>query len=631
MTLEEKILKINEPAIADIENVGLLPTDAADTIENFFEKFVKPRLAQEEVVRQWHEILMEYTDKKNWSELSCCVRFGNNGGEKQSAWGEKGYFKLRRGWLTKNKNDNFEYFFADNAFSAFVYKMALDGFCPSNVDEFRTIFQQHKFPYSFGFFIDNKKNEYKGVTITKGTNPGFLGNYKLSHIFDAGEHFNINGMDKGDALLSNEYYPIGHSDDFLDEPDLIRKMDIDDDMKKVIVAKFLRFVHPFNYFLTPTKKHHICGQPVYKKDIGEDPRMISYVRAYLKKTYPKEYDDFVKRIMWYEDPDAVSATGSERIDITYGLEINSKGEKSVVSGKSSTNVFSDFEDYAKKNGVKTPSAYSASIKRIMRELNLKSLDDLDRCKGEAIEYCSKKIDEEKLKSNKKIYNNIRSALKKYEQYLESYQSSISETENFLKALEDFMRTESKLSNAAIKIYCSRIKKLLEKEYSLADVYGGIEQIIQKYSKGGLLYDPDDHGNTKGALVYVEKMIKSPYIFYRAGWGSFVPKGEHTTGYCINANTLTIYKSIGFVNIGPVIKKIDADNMKELISILDEAAQKNLFAVSNTAISTVYGQINSYAYNYRLKSGNNCNGLFTDNPCAGLLQTRYQNLIDKITK
>ena len=87
MTLEEKILKINEPAIADIENVGLLPTDVADTIENFFEKFVKPRLAKEEVVRQWHEILMEYTDKKNWSELSCCVRFGNNGGEKQSAWG----------------------------------------------------------------------------------------------------------------------------------------------------------------------------------------------------------------------------------------------------------------------------------------------------------------------------------------------------------------------------------------------------------------------------------------------------------------------------------------------------------------------------------------------------------------
>jgi hypothetical protein len=111
----------------------------------------------------------------------------------------------------------------------------------------------------------------------------------------------------------------------------------------------------------------------------------------------------------------------------------------------------------------------------------------------------------------------------------------------------------------------------------------------------------------------------------------VPKDEHITGYCISGSSIEIYKSIGFVNVGSVINKINTEDMKALLSILDEAAQKNLFAVSNTAISTIHGFINSYEYSYRFASGINCDGLFIDDPSATLLQTRYQNLIDKITK
>ena len=325
MTLEEKISTIDSPSLESIADVGLLPSGDADTIENFFLKFIKPRLPNESVVKQWHNILMEYTEEKHWSELSCCIRFGNSGGKKKSSEGEAGYYKLRRGWLTQNTSDNFEYFFADNAFPAFVYKMALDKFCPASVDELREMFQKHKFPYGFGFMIDKTVNEHKGVVVDVARNPGFLGNYKLSHIFDAGEFFDIGGAKYGDASLTSKYYPIGHSDDYLKQSDRIRRMPISYDAKKVIVAKFLRFAHPFNYFLTPTKKHHICGEPVYKKDIGEDPRMISYVRWYLQNTYPKEYKEFLERIMWYGDPDGDESVGVEKIAITYGLSVNSKG------------------------------------------------------------------------------------------------------------------------------------------------------------------------------------------------------------------------------------------------------------------------------------------------------------------
>ena len=331
MTLKEKIQTIDIPSLESIKNVGLLPSGTEDTIEDFFFKFVKLRLPEEHIVKQWHAILMEYTEEENWPELSCCIRFGNNGGKKKSDEGETGYYKLRRGWVTKNTTDNFEYFFADNAFPAFIYKMALDNFCPKSADELREVFKNHQFPYSFGFMIDKKVNEHKCAIVDVAKNPGFLGNYKLSHVFDAGEFFDIRGTKCGDASLTVKYYPIGRSDDYLKQSDLIRRMPISEEAKRVIVAKFLRFAHPFNYFLTPTKKHHICGEPVYKNDIGEDPRMINYVRWYLKKTYPKEYKEFLERIMWYGDSNGDKAAGKFSIAIKYGLDIVSSGV-----GKAST-------------------------------------------------------------------------------------------------------------------------------------------------------------------------------------------------------------------------------------------------------------------------------------------------------
>ena len=83
MTLEEKMLTINAPSIAEIPNVGVLPTGTADTIEIFFTTFVKDRLPKSDVIKHWHKLLMEYT--RDLTRLSCCVRFGNNGTKKLSS------------------------------------------------------------------------------------------------------------------------------------------------------------------------------------------------------------------------------------------------------------------------------------------------------------------------------------------------------------------------------------------------------------------------------------------------------------------------------------------------------------------------------------------------------------------
>lgn len=313
MTLKEKIMTINIPPVEK------LPSGENETIDDFFELFIKNRLPEKEIIKKWHKLLMDYVS--DLTNLSCCVRYGNDGGKKLTKHGEKGYFKLRRGWLTKNIEDNFEYFYADNFFSSFIYKMAIDKFVPT-LEELSNAFKTHKFPYGFGFMIDEKVNEYKGVVVDTAVQPGFLGNYKLSHVFDSGDFFDIKGKLYSDKQLSELYFDIGHSNDFLKNDDKIRRMIIPDEAKKVIVAKFLRFAHPFNYFLTPVKKHHTCSIKVNKNDIGEDLLIINYVKQYLQKEYPKEYQEFLSKIMWYDHPDnSIIVTGKEYIGIKYGLDI----------------------------------------------------------------------------------------------------------------------------------------------------------------------------------------------------------------------------------------------------------------------------------------------------------------------
>lgn len=298
MNIEEKIQNITEPMIED--TIGLLPDKEYSSVDDFFKNFVKPKLPKKEVVIKWHNILMEYiADTK---ELSCAVRYGNSASKDKSLKGETEEAKLRRGWLTQNTDDNFEYFYADNYLSSFICKMAIDEYCPSSVDELRDIFQKHKFP--FGYPFHHTKEEKECMVIAIGKNPGFLSNYKISHVFDSGKYYDVKGDKRypGIKELSEKYFDIGERNQWRKETDLIRKIKIGEKEKEVITACFLRFVHPINYFLTPPQDKHICEPEVPKKDIGEYPLLIDKVKQHIKGQYPEIYDEFVEKIMWYDKP-----------------------------------------------------------------------------------------------------------------------------------------------------------------------------------------------------------------------------------------------------------------------------------------------------------------------------------------
>lgn len=338
MTLEERLNSISTPNIKNIPGVGLLPDGKADTVKEFFDTFVVKKLPDENIIRAWHQLLKEYT--KDLSKVSCCVRYGYQRGPKGGTpWGEVHDDALRRGWLTQNTTDGFEYFFTDNHFCTYPCKMALCGFVPT-LDEFSEAFHQHKFPYGFMYYLRNHP-EVDGAVIEYGKNPGFSSNYKISHVFDAGASFMVNGKSCNDAELSPLYYPLGRRDDFLKHHDHVRKMDISEEAKKVIVAKFLRLTHPFNYFLTPTThpKLHVYDPvaAIEMNDIGEDPRLLYYMRNYLKEKYPDIYKEFLEMTLWPENPDTIYPdTGSEYIGMDYGPHLKSVTTSGAATPKKIT-------------------------------------------------------------------------------------------------------------------------------------------------------------------------------------------------------------------------------------------------------------------------------------------------------
>lgn len=185
----------------------------------------------------------------------------------------------------------------------------------------------------------------KEPIIPYGKEPGFLGNYKISHIFNTGEFYMVDGKEYPNIKsLSEDYFDIGYRDQWLKESDKIRKLNITKTEKKVIVASFLRFVHPLNYFLTPTRENHKCTPAVRWNDIGEYAPLVEKVKEYIKKTYPKDYAEFIEKIMWYDNDDSAKGLPKD-IYIEYGPSVTSCSSKSKHSSKSESTSSKDFSLY----------------------------------------------------------------------------------------------------------------------------------------------------------------------------------------------------------------------------------------------------------------------------------------------
>lgn len=300
MTITDCLANIQSPP------VHALGEGSFESVSELWENFIVPRLPQKEIVLRWHKVLLDYIKRP---DAVFPVRGYNSAAPEQ-------YGRLRRGFLT-HTNEEYSFFYTDNFHAAYYLKMALKSFVPE-VNELIQEYKSRRFPARFG---RDTAEERELMAMPRGKNPGFqTAGYLIAHVFEVGQQYYCNGQQylslQRDIL--DVFFPRGSRDDWQIRHDAtgdhyVRELNIQPQAKELMVAAFLRFVHPFNYFLMP--KRTACTN-----DISGEQKVLDYVKHKFHELYGKEYDEYLKLIM--PDTTDIPPLHDARIqNYSYGQEI----------------------------------------------------------------------------------------------------------------------------------------------------------------------------------------------------------------------------------------------------------------------------------------------------------------------
>ena len=302
--LADKLDSISKPKIEKL-------TDGyADTIEQFWTNFIKPHLPAKKTVLKWHELLMEYI---NQPEAMYAIRGFNNAPKER-------YEDLRRGFLSYT-NEGYSFFYTDNFHAAYYLKMALDDYVPE-LEDLLYSYRNRQFPARFG---RDTSNERELMALPRGKDPRIQSaGYKLAHIVNVGKDYYFKSEYISLSTILEESFPRGERSDwklFFDKTGsyYARNFFVKSLAKKFLIAEFLRFVHPFNYFMAPKKNRtnsKVC------KDISEYKPLIEYVQNKFLEIYGDYYQEYLDLIMFNRE-DLFVRKGDEYIGLEYGLNISS--------------------------------------------------------------------------------------------------------------------------------------------------------------------------------------------------------------------------------------------------------------------------------------------------------------------
>ena len=190
---------------------------------------------------------------------------------------------------------------------------------------------------------------------------------------------------------------------------------------------------------------------------------------------------------------------------------------------------------------------------------------------------------------------------------------------------DFLREEG-YPETTVRFYGGRLRRFLKNGYSEDDLLGSVDQLIRQYSKGGVYYDPKDHGNTVAALRKLKEYTLNPYIedfyiIYEKDYSSFVRKDEHVTSYKIQNGKIEVEYSADRVVLRREIIAITKKKYYELIDIIIKG--KGVLCPSNTAIKGFHGYDSTYSYYLDDKNnGDCCRYLFDDTPMSNWARNEY---------
>lgn len=329
MTLLEKLAKIDKPPVVKLQH------SEANNIEELWGNLLVKYIPSPDIVLAWHDLLMAYVR----SSRPCFAIRGYN------SFPPERYKDLRRGFLTNA--GEFSFFYTDNFFAAYFQKLAMDGFVPT-FDELVSAFKNREFPSRFG---RNTEEERALLAVKQGKDPKIsTAGFKIAHIIPTGKDFNFNNQVKGINAILEEYFPKGDREDYILKEDNkgqyhVRIFESKTNAREYAIAQFLRFVHPFNYFLCPKKTCEINNKC---KELAEYPVLLKYVHDYNLRTFGDKYLEFLELVMpleKYHKP--LFSREENNIFVKYGLDINKWNSATVIQNvKHKTNINSASQNHS---------------------------------------------------------------------------------------------------------------------------------------------------------------------------------------------------------------------------------------------------------------------------------------------
>lgn len=350
-----------------------------NTINEFYDDFIAPRLPQKNVVENWIKVLLEYVEQEdsvyalrtfaNWlsidshdqdeNDLKICQEKYNGRGKAQTKGGKTYYvnpYTLRRGFLTKFTDEEFSYFFTDNFFATIFLKMAFDGFVPES-DELKNALKNRILSARFGPSTKEERDrsgyDICGVLFKDPK----IGHY-VAHVLDTGKDFVDNtGAVMGMSEICDNFFPRGSYVDWKmiqwnNQPVIksipglkyVRNMECRGG-KEYLKAHFLRFTCPVNYFLTPLKKQQMRGNKgVWYSNVAELYQLQEYMIGKCYQQFGELYVDYLTACMWKSDKNDVknelrrisgnlTALGKTVIDLSFSNGSSSATNSSPTKAK----------------------------------------------------------------------------------------------------------------------------------------------------------------------------------------------------------------------------------------------------------------------------------------------------------
>lgn len=274
--------------IFDIKKKGVVSFPKKRLAENaidFFNQIIKWQFQHKATIQAIHKALLEYVKRP---DAVFAIRLYADAPGKQ-------YFLLRRGFLSEYQ-DGLKTFFCDNTFAMPFTALKLYDKCYTASDLVEHLNQKN---VVCGFKIDKEErklayykcNNYSHINLNDS-------GWYLAHILPVGYNF------AGKQRLT-KVFPNPKRAEWELDPAHIRRVDrsFTENEYAVLVAHFLRLVHPLNSFVIP-KQDYVAYDG---KNLGEEQELINIVQDYVKAEFPKEYAE-LQTLMQIPEQEKVTDT-----------------------------------------------------------------------------------------------------------------------------------------------------------------------------------------------------------------------------------------------------------------------------------------------------------------------------------